>query len=140
MALVKFAAGQFFDNFMSLPAVARGTFNQGRYTAKPTEPNSYFDIIIQSEKHILPVQVNNLADVIFQPPADRDEESVIILSHCNHRYISISLERLRFVVLELYKQYRSKGINRGDTVLVSCLGGDNELFTALQFLALTSYG
>ncbi len=103
-------------------------------------PNSYFDIIIQSEKQILPVQVKNLAEVIFQPLPDRDEKSVIILSHCNHRYISISLERLRFVVLELYRHYRSKGIHRGDTVLVSCLGGDNELFTALQFLALTSYG
>ena len=102
--------------------------------------NNYFDIEIKSETELLPPSIFNFGELIFRPLPHRDENALIILSHDNHQFVSISLKQLRFIITHLYKKYKNIGFQKGDTVLITYLNGNNELFIALQFLALTSFG
>jgi long-subunit acyl-CoA synthetase (AMP-forming) len=64
----------------------------------------------------------------------------VILSHEGVKLVKLSLKRLRFIVHSLFIQFESKKIKQGQTVLLASISGNNELFIALVFTALTAYG
>ncbi|MCK4344710.1 MAG: aminotransferase class III-fold pyridoxal phosphate-dependent enzyme [Bacteroidales bacterium] len=101
---------------------------------------NFFDHIIGSQKKISHPPVRNLASFLFKKLAHRDERSDIILSHDGNALVSVSLHRLRFIAYSLFDDFRKKGIKPGETVLLASLSGNNELFIALMFTALSSYG
>ncbi len=102
--------------------------------------NGYFDKVIASDQKIAGKSVKNLSSLIFNPLVHRDEKSDVILSHDGARLIKISLKRLRFIVFSLFNQFERKKIKQGQTVLLASISGNNELFIALMFTALSAYG
>ena len=103
-------------------------------------PKDDFDIIISSKKSVSQPIVNNIAELIFTPLPQRNEHSLIILSHYNEKYEEISLKKMRHILLSLYHEFEEKNIKPGDTVLLTTLSVNNELLITLLLLALTSYG
>jgi long-subunit acyl-CoA synthetase (AMP-forming) len=99
-----------------------------------------FDIIISSKNSVSQPLVNNIAELIFTQLPHRDENSLIILSHYNEKYEEISLKKLRYIISSLYQEFEEKNIKPGDTVLLTTLSVNNELFITLLLTALTSYG
>ena len=102
--------------------------------------NNYFDKIIASDEKITVKSVKNLSSLIFNQLIHRDENSDVILSHDGTKLVKISLKRLRFVVYSLFNQLEKKKIKPGQTVLLASISGNNELFIALMFTALSAYG
>jgi len=99
-----------------------------------------FDKIITSSLRLGGEPVGNLAGLLFQPLAHRDEHSDVIISHDGPTLVRVSLARLRFIVSRLFSEFRKKGIQPGTTVLLAGVSGNNELFIALIFHALAAYG
>lgn len=99
-----------------------------------------FDIIISSKKSVSQPIVNNIAEMIFKQLPHRNENSLIILSHNNEKYEEISLKKLRYIISSLYQEFEEKNIKPGDTVLLTTLSVNNELFITLLLVALISYG
>jgi acyl-coenzyme A synthetase/AMP-(fatty) acid ligase len=99
-----------------------------------------FDILISSKKSVSIPCVCNIAEMIFKPLPHRDENSFVILSHDQEKYEEISLKKLRCVVSWLYQEFEEKKIKPGDTVLLTTLSVNNELYITLLFVALISYG
>jgi long-subunit acyl-CoA synthetase (AMP-forming) len=99
-----------------------------------------FDIIITSDKKISQPLVHNIAELLFHQLPHRDEDSKIILSHINEKYIEISLKKLRYILASLYKEFQEKNIKPGDSVLLTTLSVNNELYTILLLTGLLSYG
>lgn len=85
-------------------------------------------------------KVRNLADLIFSPLDHRNEKGHIILSHDKKQYVTISLQRFRYIHRQLYQNFLEKGIKPGQTILLAGIPGNNELFQALLFSSLSSYG
>lgn len=102
--------------------------------------SGYFDKAIASDRIISGKSVKNLSGLIFNPLAHRDEKSDLILSHDGAKLIKISLKRLRFIVYSLFNQFEKKKMKQGQTVLLASVSGNNELFIALMFTALSAYG
>ena len=100
----------------------------------------YFDHIISSNKQMQSPPVRNIADLLFNPLPHRDEDSDIILSHDGNTLITVSLNRLRSIVYNLYGEFNKKGIKPGDTICLASMPGNNELFIAIMYAALSSYG
>jgi acetylornithine/succinyldiaminopimelate/putrescine aminotransferase/predicted amino acid dehydrogenase/acyl-coenzyme A synthetase/AMP-(fatty) acid ligase len=100
----------------------------------------FFDHIIRSQINISQPTVNSLAALLYTKLDHRPEDSKIILSHDGNKIVTISLERMRFIVYSLFEKYKNNGIKTGDTVLLASISGNNELFTALQFIALSCFG
>jgi acetylornithine/succinyldiaminopimelate/putrescine aminotransferase/predicted amino acid dehydrogenase/acyl-coenzyme A synthetase/AMP-(fatty) acid ligase len=84
--------------------------------------------------------VRNLAALVFEPLAHRDERSEVVLGHDGPALVRVSLPRLRFVISGLMGEFRRKGIEPGTTVLLASVSGGNEMFTALTFTALAVHG
>lgn len=101
---------------------------------------AYFDIILASDRSPGNASVRNLASLLFQPLAHRDESCDVILSHDGPALVKVSLSRLRFIVSRLFGEFRERGIRPGTTVLLAGVSGNNELFVALLFNALAAYG
>ncbi len=99
-----------------------------------------FDKQISSKKLESQPLTSNIAELIFAQLPHRDEDSLIILSHCNEIYKEISLKKLRYIVSSLYQEFEEKKIKPGDTVFLTTLSVNNELYVVLLLLALTSYG
>ncbi|HDM67241.1 MAG TPA: hypothetical protein ENG62_02510, partial [Thermoplasmatales archaeon] len=105
-----------------------------------TEGN-LFDVLIESNRKISDKLVaRNLAELIFNRFPHRDENSDIIWSHYDEEFINISLERLRYIVASLYKEFESKGVKPGDSVILVDLMVTNVSLIAVFYLALVSYG
>ncbi|MFH0761013.1 MAG: aminotransferase class III-fold pyridoxal phosphate-dependent enzyme [Bacteroidota bacterium] len=102
--------------------------------------SDYFDLVISSEMDFSDPPVLNLSGLLFKKLDHRDENSIIILSHEGNSLVELSLKRLRFIVFSLYREFETKKIEPGQTVLLANISGNNELFLALQFTALASYG
>jgi acetylornithine/succinyldiaminopimelate/putrescine aminotransferase/predicted amino acid dehydrogenase/acyl-coenzyme A synthetase/AMP-(fatty) acid ligase len=101
---------------------------------------TYFDKVLASELSLGEAPVKNLAGLLFQPLAHRDETCDVILSHDGPTPVNVSLARLRSIVSGLFGEFREKGIRPGATVLLAGVPGNNELFIALMFTALAAYG
>ena len=100
----------------------------------------YFDHVFESEMNFSDLPVKNISELIFKKMNERNEEADVILSHVDNVIVKISLKRLRHIVFTLYNEFEKKEIKSGDTVLLASISGNNELFTSLLFLALSSYG
>ena len=100
----------------------------------------FFNHIIRSPINIPQPTINNLAALLYTKLDQRPEDSQIILSHDGNTIVTISLERIRFIVYSLFEEYKKIGIKAGDTVLLASISGNNELFIALQFIALSCFG
>ncbi|MBN2200305.1 MAG: aminotransferase class III-fold pyridoxal phosphate-dependent enzyme [Candidatus Aminicenantes bacterium] len=99
------------------------------------------DRILTSERELAASpRVPNLAALVFEPLAHRDERSEIVISHDGPALVRVSLQRLRFVVSGLMGEFRKRGIEPGTTVLLASVSGGSEMFTALTFTALAAYG
>ena len=99
-----------------------------------------FDILIKDECKIPKPIVNNIAELIYNNISHRDENCYVIYGHDKNKVIKISLHRLRFIVSKLYEEFSKKKIKPKDTVLLSSLQVNNELYMSLIFVALMSYG
>ncbi|RLF39155.1 MAG: hypothetical protein DRN12_07360, partial [Thermoplasmata archaeon] len=84
--------------------------------------------------------VKNLAYLLFKKLLHRDEKSDIIWSHYDDEFIKISLKRLRYISASLYKEFKSRGIKPGDSVILADLMVNNVSLIAVFFIALVSYG
>ncbi len=100
----------------------------------------YFAYSISNELDLSGNYPNNLAELIFARLETRGENSMVLLSHDNTRYVEVSLSQFRHIIFSLYNEFNKKHIRRGDTVLLATLTGNNELYIALMFAALTSFG
>lgn len=98
------------------------------------------DIIINSKLSLNTPPVKNLAELLFRKLDKRDEYSQIILSHIDDEIVTVSLDQLKAISSKLYKKFDALDIKSGDTVLLGSLAGNNELYIALLFLSLSSYG
>ncbi len=99
-----------------------------------------FDILISSDKKIKKIGIKNFAELLFKKLPNRSENCDIILSHENERYLKISLKRLRFIVLNLFKKFKDKKIKPGDTIILADLLVTNVSYISLIFTALAAYG
>lgn len=99
-----------------------------------------FDFLITSGKKLPKSPINNLAELLFKELPNRNENSSIILSHENEKYVDVKLKRLRFIVASLFEEFNKKGIKPGDTVLLTTLNVDNVLFLSLMFIGLITFG
>jgi len=99
-----------------------------------------FDKIISSDIQLREPPVKNLADLVFNPLAYRIESGDVILSHYDRQFVRISLQRFRYIHYQLYKSFAEKGIEQGDSILLAGVPGGNEMFQALLFSALSTYG
>ncbi len=99
-----------------------------------------FEVTVSSEIPVPDLIVQNIAELLFSPLPQRDEQSLIILSHVDDTYIEVSLERLRYVLSSLYEEFQRKNIQPGDTVLLATLSVNTELYTVLLLAGLVSYG
>lgn len=102
--------------------------------------SKYFDHTFTSEMSFSDQPVINLSEFIFKKINHRNENSDIILSHDENTLVRISLKRLRYIVFSLYVEFKNKNINPGQIILLASISGNNELFTSLLFVALSSYG
>jgi len=102
--------------------------------------SNYFDRILSSGKEIKELPVHNISSLLFKRLAHRSENSKVVLSHDGNSLVSVSLNRLRFIIHSLFKELNRKGIRAGDSVLLASVSGNNELFIALMFTALSAYG
>lgn len=108
--------------------------------ASKTLSSDCFDRVISRQLILSTDYPDCLARFIFEKLDSRTKNSVIIRSHDGNRYVEISITRFRFIVFSLFKQFKKKGLAHGDTVLLASIPGNNELFIALMFAALTSFG
>src|SRR4030095_8933276 len=99
-----------------------------------------FDRYIEAPFTIPPLENLTLGDLIYSLLPHRNEDSRILLSHIEDKYIEITLKEFRFIVAELIKKFSAEDLKPGDTVMLASLPGSNELFNALYFAALTSVG
>jgi len=99
----------------------------------------YFDHVFESEMNFSDLPVKNISELIFTKMNQRNEEADVILSHVDNVIVKISLKRLRHIVFTLYNEFKKKEIKSGDNVLLASISGNNELFTSLLCLALSSY-
>lgn len=104
------------------------------------EVADFFDLVLSSEMDFSEPPIRNLCSLIFNILDHRPEDSLVVLSHDGPTYIELSLKRLRFIVFSLFSEFEAKGIEPGQTVLLANISGNNELFLAIQFAALTAYG
>jgi len=100
----------------------------------------FFDIVLESGIKPGEAPVDNFLELVFKKLPFRDENSVIVLSHDEEKYVRISLGRLRHITWNLMKKLEDLGLQPGDTVTLSHLTGTNELFVLLTFSALAAYG
>jgi acetylornithine/succinyldiaminopimelate/putrescine aminotransferase/predicted amino acid dehydrogenase/acyl-coenzyme A synthetase/AMP-(fatty) acid ligase len=99
-----------------------------------------FDRVLSGGQDLEEGGVKNLAQLLFQPLAHRDERSEVLISHDGPRLVRVSLPRLRFISARLFAEFRKRGIRPGTTVLLANVPGNSELFLALLFNALAAYG
>lgn len=99
-----------------------------------------FDLHFSSDTKLPNSTVPNLASLIFNKLPHREERSDIIKSHVGSTLVTVSLAQLRSLCYLLFCDFSKKGIKSGDTVLLLSMQGNNELFVAIMFTALTSYG
>ena len=107
---------------------------------KAVNKSLFFDKTIQSDCTIGRPPVKNLAELIFKPLQHRSEEGEVVLGHDNMNFVRVSLERFRFIHTRLYARFQEEKFTQGDTILLASVPGNNELFQALLFSALASYG
>lgn len=99
-----------------------------------------FDLHFSSNTKLPNSTVPNLASLIFKKLPHREEHADIIKSHVGSTLVTVSLNQLRSICHLLFCDFSKKGIKSGDTVLLLSIQGNNELFVAIMFTALTSYG
>lgn len=101
---------------------------------------TFFDHIICAPDVQLSSPVSNLAQLFFYPLAHRCETSDVIFSHDKNKFVRISLAQFRHILFELYNDFLANDFQTGDTILLAGIPGNNEMFVALMFAALASFG
>lgn len=99
-----------------------------------------FDHIINSDIQLTEAPVQNLAELIFNPLDHRSEKGEVILGQDDKTFVRISLRRFRYIHFQLYKSFRENNIKQAETVLLAGVPGNNEIYQAILFSALSSYG
>jgi long-subunit acyl-CoA synthetase (AMP-forming) len=99
-----------------------------------------FDVVLSSKRLVSQPMVNNVAELIFKQLPHRNENSFMFLSHDNEKYVEVSLQKLRSITSSLYQEFEHRGIKPGDTVLLTTVSVNNNLYIILLFTALVSYG
>lgn len=104
------------------------------------EKNPKFDLLIKSNVTISKPSIQNIAEMVFNKLPQRDENSLIILSHDYENYVEINLTKFRYITASLIEKINKKNIKPGDTVLLATFSVNCEFFISLMFIALVSYG
>jgi acyl-coenzyme A synthetase/AMP-(fatty) acid ligase len=99
-----------------------------------------FDKIIKSKQKLVKIKFKNFAEIIFKNRSKKDEDALVLIGHKKDKVVKISLKKLRFVIANLYEEFKSKNIKPGDTVFLADLISSTEYYLAIMLLALTSYG
>ncbi len=63
-----------------------------------------------------------------------------MLSHDGERYVEVTLAHYRSTLMHLFIEFREKGFQPGETVLLAGIHGNNECLVAILFSALAAYG
>jgi acetylornithine/succinyldiaminopimelate/putrescine aminotransferase/predicted amino acid dehydrogenase/acyl-CoA synthetase (AMP-forming)/AMP-acid ligase II len=100
----------------------------------------FFDIIIESKSLNNDTGLQNLAGLLFNELPWRNENSNIIISHVKEESVSLTLRELRIIVGKLYQKLHAFGIQKGNSVYLASLECNSEIYIAILFLALSSYG
>ena len=104
------------------------------------EKNLKFDILLKSNTTISKPNVKNIAEMVFNKLPQRNENSLIILSHDYENYVEITLNKFRNITASLIERFDKKYIKPGDTVLLGTFSVNSEFLISLMFIALVSYG
>ncbi|PXX28327.1 aminotransferase class III-fold pyridoxal phosphate-dependent enzyme [Arenibacter sp. ARW7G5Y1] len=99
-----------------------------------------FDFILETSKINYALDIQNLGGLLFEELPDRRADAKIIYGHIAEKAVNITLGELRAVTCYLFKRFEINNIKYGDTVLLANLDTCCEVYTALLFIALTSYG
>ena len=99
-----------------------------------------FDFILETSKINYALDIQNLGGLLFEELPDRRADAKIIYGHIAEKTVNITLGELRAVTCYLFKRFEINNIKYGDTVLLANLDTCCEVYTALLFIALTSYG
>jgi len=105
-----------------------------------SKQKSFFDLVLESDPQKNETTLNNLGALLFHDLPDRDNQSAIIFSHINEELITITLKELRNIVGKLFSKFHHFGVKKGDTVFLASLECNSEIYIAILFLALCSYG
>jgi acetylornithine/succinyldiaminopimelate/putrescine aminotransferase/acyl-coenzyme A synthetase/AMP-(fatty) acid ligase/predicted amino acid dehydrogenase len=100
----------------------------------------FFDQVIDSDPQNNDTKLKNLGALLFHDLPGRDDRSTVIISHINEELVSITLKELRNLVSKLFLRFHDFGIKKGDTVFLASLECNSEIYIAILFLALCSYG
>jgi len=100
----------------------------------------YFDLIIETDPQENITTLNNLGALLFHDIPGRAQGSTVIISHLSEEFISITLQELRNIVGKLFLRFKQTGIQKGDTVFLASLECNSEIYIAILFIALCSYG
>ena len=99
-----------------------------------------FDIVIRSQPQENTTGLKNLGGLLFRDLKHRSNHAIVLAGHVEEKYKEITLHDLRSIVATLYKKFTAQGLKKGHTVLLASLESNSELYIAILFLALTSYG
>ena len=100
----------------------------------------FFDLTLESFPQKNETGLSNLGSLLFNKLPHRQEDSDIIISHIKEELVRLSLMELRNITANLYGKFYHHGIQKGNNVLLTSLESNSEIYIAILFLALSSYG
>ncbi len=99
------------------------------------------EIIINSSQSLTPQpRYQSLAELLFTPQPDEDQNTALLMGTLAQQACVVSLGRLRSVVLELIKTFEEAHLVLGDTVCLMRLPRTSELTVAVTYAALSCAG
>ena len=100
----------------------------------------FFDVIIKTQTQLNTTGLKNIGSLLFDKLSHRDENAKILLSHVEEVFIDINLSELRHIISNLHVTFHRLRIKKGETVLLASMESNSEIYIAILFLALTSFG
>ncbi|MCJ7468121.1 MAG: aminotransferase class III-fold pyridoxal phosphate-dependent enzyme [Maribacter sp.] len=100
----------------------------------------HFDFVLGSSKINYTMGMHNLGGLLFEELPHRMIKSEIIYGHTADKLVVISLGQLRDIVCKLFVKFAKYDIKQGDTVLLANIEVSCEIYAAVLFIALASYG
>lgn len=105
-----------------------------------SDHKDFFDILLGSNEQKNITGLRNLGMLLFEELPHRDRNAEVIISHLEEKVVRLNLAEFRQVVVSLYKKFQAHNIKQGDTVFLARFETNSELYTAILFYALASYG